>query len=459
MMARLRLSALSPTLKRWLAIVIGAFVLYNANGRELGLSDTLPATLLPASLVLEGNLALDEFRDLLATTSVDGMNSLTQQLEWTYAVREIDGELRSSYPVGAALLATPVYALPAAFGWLKSYDDYRLLAKISASLMVALSAGFLFLALTRVASLDVSVLLSAVYALGTSAWTIASQALWQHGPAMLCLAAALWLALRVGERGSTFEAALLSTALGLALICRLQDFVAVAAIGVYALVRRPRRWAALLLPGAALAAWLFFYNERIFHDLRGGYPALYQSPAHAWRGLEAGNVFTLPLHEGLAGVLLSPGKGLFVYAPVMALPLALLPVLALRERRSLAPYLLVWVFGTLFMLAKNQLWWGGTCYGPRYMSESMIALTFALGMAWPGLPSSVRVVLVVLAVFGVFVQVVGVLTWECGWHISPKWLDFAPERLWDWHDPEIARCSKALFSSGPRSPDIGPFGH
>jgi hypothetical protein len=35
-----------------------------------------------------------------------------------------------------------------------------------------------------------------VFAFGTAAWSTASRGLWQHGPSMLCLAVAAYLAMR-----------------------------------------------------------------------------------------------------------------------------------------------------------------------------------------------------------------------------------------------------------------------
>jgi hypothetical protein len=456
---KLRLVRPSPLAKRFIALVIGAFVLYSANFRELGLTDTLPATLLPASLLRHGDLRLDEFRELLERDSYDGTTPLMRAVEWTNAIREVDGHLRSSYPVGAVFMATPVYALPVAFGWLDDFRDYRVAAKVSASLMVALSAGFLFLALTFVCSLDAALLLAASYAFGTCAWTVASQALWQHGPAMLCLAAALWLALRLSERESKADALLLSLALGMALLCRPQNALGAAALGVFALVRRPRSWAFLLAPAALLLTWQLWFNSRVYHDLRGGYPAIVTSQVHAFRGYTTDSVMSMPLGKGLAGLLVSPGKGLLVYTPAMLLPMLDLPAVAAKKPRSIAPYLVVWVVGTLVIHAKNRLWWGGTCYGPRYLLELLIPLTFAVGMAWPGLPVVVKVLFGAGVAFGVYAQVVGALTWECGWHFAPDWIDLKLDRLWDWRDPEVLRCTQVLVEEGPKAPQFGPFSH
>src|SRR5690348_8072859 len=89
----------------WLSIVAACFVVYSANFRELGLADTIPATLMPARLLRGFDFVLDEFAPLLNEASPDGRSTLREQVAWTLAIREVDGHLRSSYPVGGPILA------------------------------------------------------------------------------------------------------------------------------------------------------------------------------------------------------------------------------------------------------------------------------------------------------------------------------------------------------------------
>jgi hypothetical protein len=448
-----------PLLVKWLLVVLGCLALYGANQRELGLADTIPATLLPASILRDGDLVLDEFRPLFRERSPDGSSTLEKQLEYTRAIRPVGGKLRSSYPVGAAILSVPVYALPTALGMLVDFDDYRAAAKLSASLLTALSAGFVFLALRHFVAGSGLALLTAVYALGSSVWVVASQALWQHGPALFCLSLATWAALRVAERPSARDACVVSAAAAFAVVCRPQDAVGAACIAGYALYSRPRAWPFLALPGLVVCALLLAYNLSVFGTVTGGYAGLYDAPAHAFRHLDVDSVFTLPLGEGLAGLLVSPGKGLFVYSPVFALSLVALPLVALRPGQVLARALLVWVAVTLYALGKNRLWWGGTSYGPRYMTEFALPFTLALALAWKEIEgrAGLRAAAFALASYGVLVQALGSITWECGWHHSPGWIDYRLERLWDYRDPEILRCAEVLAEEGPRRPDIGPF--
>lgn len=439
------------------AVVVGCFVVFSANLRELGLADTVPATLLAASIVRDFDLSLDEYQRLLDERAPDGYVTLRQQMEWTRAIRFERGHLRSSYPIGAAIYAAPVFAIPVALGTLHHFWDYRAVGKVAASLITALSAGLVLLCLLRFAEPRIALFLTVVYALGTDVWVVASQSLWQHGPALLSLSLATWGALRLSESGRRVDALLVSFGCGMAIVCRPQNAVSSAVIGLFALASCPRRAAELLAPAALIGALLVWYDLHAFGTLSGGYEAVYQAPAHAFRHLTPATALTMPLKEGLAGILLSPSRGLFVYSPVLAVALVALAVAAVTNR--LARYLVAWVVVTLIIYGKNRLWWGGTSYGPRYLTELSLPLVLGLGMVsgriWRHRAATAAVV--ALSVLGIGVQALGAFTWECGWHHFPTWIDFRPDRLWDVRDPEIGRCMRNLVTRGPTPPEFSIF--
>lgn len=451
--------AMHPPWITWVAIVVTTFAIYNVNFRELGLVDTIPNTLLSASIVREHNLDLDEFEPMLVSEKPDGVTSVWRQLEWGMAVQRINGHLWSTYPVGAAVLAAPIYVALVPFIGFDEFRDYRIAGKIAASLMVALSAGFVFSCLRRVCRFSAALLLTAFYAFGTTAWTIASQALWQHGPALACLSIALWLALRMQEEPRTRDVVLCSLLGALAIVCRPQVLFGTAAIAATVLIRSPRHWGALLVPAAVIGALQLVYNVSIFHHLSGGYAAIYQSEAHRWRHLDAVSAMTMPFFSGLAGILVSPGKGLFVYTPLAAIALIALPFGVLNKPRAIAVALAVWVLMTVVFYSKSRIWWGGTSYGPRYLTELMIPLIVTVGMMWERIAKHAWMIVAVVATgaVGIFVQLIGAATWECGWHATPTWVDFDLGRLWNLRDPEILRCARVLAEDGPKRPEFGPL--
>jgi hypothetical protein len=121
----------------------------------------------------------------------------------------------------------------------------------------------------------------------------------------------------------------------------------------------------------------------------------------------AGEGFTTPPWKGIAGLLVSPGKGVALYAP----PLVLSAILWRRFRRAdrgLAEFLaIVWATALIFY----GTWWawdGGWCWGPRLLVPLMPLSCLPLTV----LPESRRwrVALIGLVALGIAVQVSGVLT-------------------------------------------------
>ena len=418
------------------------FVLYNLNFREIGVLDPVPAALLPVSFLVERDADLDEFRELLAGDAWGGA-------VFTFGtVQERDGRLVSSYPIGAALLAVPFYAVPVWLGWLEDWRDYRRVAKLAASSMVALSAGLLFLAGVPIAGWRAALVATVAYGAASNAWTIGSQALWQHGPGMLCLAAALLAVLRLERGGGTGAALAAGTALGLAVACRSLNVIPSASLGLFVLVRHTRLVPAFAAPLLLVGVGQAWYNLSTFGDLRGGYDAIFQSRWHGWRGVTHENVFTHPLGQGLLDVLVSPNKGLLVYTPWAAFGLAALAASVRAPSFPLGRYLALWVAVLIVALAKNRLWWGGASFGPRYLCEALPALTLAVVWAWPRIASHTapRLAFAACVALGFAVQAVGAFTTPCGWHEKPVLVDQDTSRLWDWRDPQLLRCLRA----GPR---------
>ncbi len=236
----------------------GAFVLfcialtvYLANGRTIAAGDSVPAKLLPQSILRHGNFYLDEFPEYYSGP-----------LPWY--LRHVNGHYVSDYPVGAAIFALPFYVPSVVFGVPRQSRIFAELEKISAATIVALSAALIYLAAARLSSPGMAALIAIVYAFGTSSLSVSAQALWQHGPAQLALSAALYCLLRAREEPRW--AGIAAFPLAAEVITRPPDVVIAAPIAVYVMIRHRRelwRFAA-----AALAPLLFqvWYNTKYFGD-------------------------------------------------------------------------------------------------------------------------------------------------------------------------------------------------
>jgi hypothetical protein len=192
-------------------------------------------------------------------------------------------------------------------------------------------------------------------------------------------------------------------------------------------------------------------NVAIFGSPQGGYAEINRTHAQ-YHGVSS--TWSTGLADGLLGLLVSPSRGLLIYSPVLAVGLAGLATAFRAPRGSLFPYLGAGAGGTLLLLGAYSVWWGGHSFGPRLASDVLPALVLCIvplgSRLWARPPW--RGALVALFVWSVGVQGVGAFFYpsprESDWNTSPRDVDQAHERLWDWRDPQLLR----LLRQGPRPP-------
>jgi hypothetical protein len=172
---------------------------------------------------------------------------------------------------------------------------------------------------------------------------------------------------------------------------------------------RPRRAGDLVastLPAVAAFVAPAAVGGAIAIVAAGGAPTLWSG----WLGgLERGWL-DLPAWVGLHGLLLSPGKSLFLYSPPLLLALAGAPLLARRQGAAAFLFLAVPVV-YLVLYGTKGVWHGGG-WGPRYLVPS---LPFAAVLVLPVVASvfssrskRLAAVALVVTITGVAVQVLGV---------------------------------------------------
>lgn len=411
---------------RLAAACVGAvvFAVYLSALRGVGSGDTMAARLLPFSLLRRGTLDLDELAWLRAP---DPRPHFLRQTA--------DGHWRSMYPLATPLVVTP---LAAPFAWWAAArgmgdDDarFRLLTVVferaAASLIGALAVAVLLLAAREIAPLRWAVAAALCAAFGTSLWPH-SLALWQHPLTALAIAAMALALLRPPTRRRALAAGLLA---GAALAARPTAIVLLPVLALLAWrERRAQLWWMIgpILGGAALVAIL---NSVVLGQPTGGYAPRLPVPALG----------------PMAGLLVSPNRGLFIYTPLAVLAFAALrrgtrPV-ALRYF-ALAPLAYVALFGA------SRSWWGGWCYGPRFFTDlvplmSLCALPSARQL-WTRRAG--RGLLVAGALWGVGVQAIGVYFDHDDWNRLPADVDTNEARLWSWSDTQILRGLGAGWHGG-----------
>ena len=351
------------------SLLIGLFCLlvYNANLRAISAGDCYPARYLPFAIWLHHTVLLDPIAPLTAQGRGQGQGGTA-----FWMLPAPGGHTISMYPVVLPVLIAPLY-LPAAGylrlqGWTEARLDHaaRVMEKLSASAIAALSAALLYLLLRRRVAAPTAVLLTLAYAFGTTTWVIGSQALWQHGMAELLIVGALLLLTGPCTAPRAVAVGLLC---GLIAGNRPPDAILAAALGAYGLFWAGRR-AALLAAAAALPVGLvLLYNLGVAGHFAGGYGLV--GKAHA-------SFFRRDLLAGLGGLLFSPTRGLFVFSPfLLFLVLAWRHLPNDRDERALTLAMSAGVVLQVLLYASID-WRAGISWGPRFLTDLLPLLMWML---------------------------------------------------------------------------------
>jgi hypothetical protein len=117
------------------------------------------------------------------------------------------------------------------------------------------------------------------------------------------------------------------------------------------------------------------------------------------------NSFHTPFYVGLTGFLVSPGKSIFIFMPVLLLAIAGLRRLWSRDRALATVSAGLPLLYLLFYMRYTQ-WEGGICPGPRYLLPFLIVTCLAAGPMVESGQRHFRRWLLVLTAAGLAVQII-----------------------------------------------------
>lgn len=416
-----------------IGLFIGILIVYNANGREIGSFDSQPTKFAARELLLRGTLTLNH---------VVGKTPAYAD-RWGF-IHAADGNYRSIYsPIPAVLAAAINWPL-----WKLGIIDIRaplapgLMAKLAASCLTAMAVTLAFFSARQRLSRLRALLLAVGLGLGTGFWSTASQTLWQTETAILGLALAVFAFAAPVETIGSGEAIAIGLGLGLAVATRpqLAPIVGLVLVGTW-LRTSPARCAVAGAIVALFAGVLCAENLRWFGHPLGALPSLQEQNANVHA---SGASFQLSL-GGLAGLLVSPSRGLLIFSPV-----ALVAGAGVRSAfREGAASPLRWcafaIAAQYALYASYSVWWGGHTYGPRYMLDVLpLGVPLAAAAMAPARPTRIaRAVAMILVTWSVAVAATGAFCYPNDlWNVDPTDIDRAHGRLWSWTDTQILRCWK-----------------
>lgn len=339
------------------------------------------------------------------------------------------GHLYNFYPIGVAVLAVPeVYvirklaAVANATPWISGMvkNPYRrrllegdlvythpLVEVLIASFWIALATVMTYLLARRLLNPVRSVALALLFAFCTPAWSTASRAL-------------------------------AGFSLAFAIVVRPTNVIVFAAVLAYLLLRRSPGLPLFLAAAApvflAFAAWSYSVY---------GFPVA----PYYWPHRPGSN--SLELSENfpvaLAGNLISPGRGLFVFVPVFLLAsIGMFQTSLDAAYVRLRPFLVAALIGHWVLISSFRDWWAGFSFGPRYFSDVTPLFVFFLlpllvsrgkALAADRRTKSRLALFGVLALMSFAIQYRGANRQAAfDWNRTPVNIDQNPQRVWDWSD-------------------------
>ena len=382
---------------------------------------------------------------------------------------EHDGHLYSDKAPGLALAAIPPVAIaypfvaePASRGGIARLT--YLATVITAAIPTVITALLIFwLAGALGASNGGALFAAAVFGLGTPAWCYATL-FYGHALATACLVTAFSAAVAFRTSPTSGRDWLLAIAVGAgggwATVTEYQAVVPAALTACLALARaraggveRLQR-VALGVTASALvcAAALVLFNEQSF----GAPFALGYSKEVGFSGMSQGFFgLSYPRRGALMEILFGQFRGLFFLAPVLALAPLGFALLVISPASRLEGIVAMAIAAYYVLVNASYYYWdGGWSFGPRHMAPALPMMSLALALLWSRAKPALRVLLVLLALYGAGLTFVAVSTTaqppdtyhrpvtELLWpnfakgRVSINWQAFVEDNLRERRDPE-----------------------
>jgi hypothetical protein len=310
------------------------------------------------------------------------------------------GHVVTATPTASSALALPVVAAFTAAGARgEDWNAWMEASMLTAALTGAATVALLFVLLTRLTTRRRAALIAATYAWGTLAWGVSGQALWQHGGAALALTVTL-LAL--------LDRRFVLAGLAITAMAAFRLTTPVLAIFLLPLIgRRWQDWGRFLVAAAPLPLALAVYNTVAFGSpLKQGYGS---SRITGAADIGSGRVL-----DGIPGLLVSPGRGLFVYSPVLLFAVAGV----ILGRKQLLYRLCAISFAVYVVVVANvSQWWGGEGFGARKLAEALPLLAVLLVPVVDAIVVRRRWLWLYLAAlaWSVLVELLAAAAWPDGW--------------------------------------------
>ena len=400
-------------------LFIFSFSIFIINFRYVGCGDTQPNELLPISFIKEGNFDFNEF-------------FLPSRLP--YGFRSVKGKIVSAYPIVSGMLSIPLYF----FAHSLDIDIFRyrfILALFSASMICSLSAVFLYFTLRNITKREeTAAIFSLIYCFATPVLSVISRGLWSHTASLLFITISLFLVFDKKGKFSKY----CGLSLGLAIWSRPSNVFLVIFLIAYLYLKQRNSFKWFLVMFFIPLSILFIYSSQYLDSVfvLGQYQDV--------------SGFNSPLLIGLLGLLISPSRGILVYSPIFLFSFAYMFYMFFSNKFSLIyRCLTLGSIAVILLFSKWHMWWGGQSFGYRIISDIVPILIIFLAMIWERLIINrgyLKIIFIILLLFSVYTHLLGAFVYPGGFNFSPDLIDENPQRLWDFSDTQITRCTAKAYN-------------
>lgn len=420
-LSRVRIFSIRSKLKDIVNSVLN-LVWYNKTRFKLFL-----LALIVYSVSIAHYYAPDESSYWLLTVSITDYHSLyIDQAMITYTpwkldskmgVGYYDGHYYSTLPPGLSFIAIPFFLIGKGiwnvlvfFGISMSYITITfipmaMLSSISAAFTITLFHKLL----NELEFSDNSALLTSItLAFGTISWVYA-KTFYAQSLSMLLNFFGLYLVILATKYKKINRFFLAGIVVGIATTVRVSNIFLVIPVVIYLALKSQRINAFIFfifgtLPAVSL---LLLYNYLCFDNpFITGY---YYDLIYDYTSISS-TFSTNPLF-GIYGLLFSPGRGLFVYSPVLVLSIPGFYYFLKTDKEE--AILFIASFLVILLFYSSYTWWhGGLSFGPRFLTDILPSIVLPLGKTLEKFSSNKYfwILFYLLLGFSIFTQTIGALT-------------------------------------------------
>lgn len=353
----------------------------------------------------------------------------------------VDQHLYYYMPPGSSVLSVPYVAALNLFGISPrnpdgSYNPFaeRRIQVGLAALLMAVFSVVAFYTARLLLPLSWSLVVAYGSALGTQVWSTTSRSLWADTWGVLLLSLVVYLLLADGIGKRRLNPFLVATLLAWTYFVRPSNAVVVLAVTFYVILIRSQVFRKYALTGAVWICVFVFYSWIHYHAVLPTYFRVNQRLSFSH------------FSTAIAGNLISPSRGLFVFVPIT---LGIL-FIVWRYRQTVVSRPLLFLALTviaLYVLVISTFnpWWAGASFGPRYLSPVVpwFGLLAVLGLDALRRSAPARIHRATLALAGVLlflsvtINAFGALSWRAWMWNAHGDIDHDAKKVWSLKYPQL----------------------